>query len=204
MAGANFDFRKGDWYLRAGYTQIHFTKEYAGVAPLLAALRGIGSAQAAALADDLAFDGKTVRSVSAGGAWEHGPWQAQLVYNRTTSSALAVSPTDSAYFLLGRRIGSWTGFATLAANRDPPSDRSTGLPTPNPLDDAVMAAFVGGRAVQRSLSVGARYDFAANFALKMQLDQVRASDNARLTWRNGRADWNGRATVLSIALDFGF
>ena len=204
VAGANVDFRKGDWYLRVGYTQIRFAKEYARLAPVLSALRGIGSPQAAALASDLAFDGKTVRSVSAGGAWEHGPWQAQLVYNRTTADALAVSPTDSAYFLLGRRIGSWTAFATLAANRGPLSDRSTGLPTPNPLDDAVMAVLVGGRTDQRSLSLGARYDFAPNFDLKMQLDQVRVSDDARLTWRDPRADWNGHATVLSITLDFVF
>ncbi len=204
VAGANIDFRRGDWYLRMGYTQIHLAREYAALTPLLAALRGIGSPQAAALAGDLAFDGKIVRSASAGGAWEHGPWQAQLVYNRTTSDALPVSPTDSAYFLLGRRIGSWTAFATLAANRGPLSDRSSGLPTPNPLDDAVKAVLVGGRTDQRSLSIGARYDFAPNFDLKMQLDQVRASDNARLTWRNPRADWNGRATVLSITLDFVF
>lgn len=204
VAGANIDFRKGDWYLRLGYTQIHFANEYASVAPLLSALRGIGTAQSAALASDLAFDGKTVRSTSAGGAWEHGPWQAQLVYNRTTADALAVSPTDSAYFLLGRRVEAWTGFVTLAGTRSPLSQRTTGLPTPNPLDDAVTAAFAGGRSNQRSLSIGARYDFARNFDLKVQVDRVRVSDDARLTWRNPQADWNGRATVLSIALDFVF
>ena len=202
--GAIVDFRKGDWFLRLGYSDVKFASEYSTLVPLLAVLRSIGTAQSAALARDLAFDGKSARSVSAGIAWEHESWQSELGYNRTTSDALALSRSESAYFMLARRVGEWTSFITLAARRSPASQGATGLPTPNPLDDAVRGILAGSRSDQRTLSIGTRYDFMRNVALKVQVDQVRVHDDATFLWRNVRAGWNGHATVFSIALDFVF
>jgi hypothetical protein len=204
VIGAVVDFRKDDWFLRLGYNRLDFDSEFPAVVPLLSALRSIGTPQSAALASDLAFDGKVTHNLSAGVAWEHGPWQAQLSYNRRDSGALALRRTDSAYFLLGRRIGKWAGFAGLAATWSPASRASTGLPTPNPLDDATAAILAGTRSDQRSLSLGARYDFARNVDLKLQVDRVHVLHDATFLWRNPQADWNGRTTVFSIALDFVF
>lgn len=204
VAGATVDYRRGDWFLRLGYSRVDLDSEFPGLVPLLSALRGIGTPQSAALASDLAFDGKSIRNLIAGVAWEHESWQAQLSYNRKDSGALALRRTDSAYFLLGRRIGEWTGFGTLAATWSPASRASTGLPTPNPLDDAAGAILAGTRSDQRSLSLGARYDFARNVDLKLQVDRVHVLHDATFLWRNPRTDWDGRATVVSIALDFVF
>ncbi len=204
VAGATVDYQRGDWFLRLGYNRVDLASEFPPLVPLLSALRGIGTPQSAALASDLAFDGKSIRNLNVGVAWEHESWQAQLSYNRRDSGALALHRTDSAYFLLGRRIGKWTGFATVAATWSPASRASTGLPTPNPLDDAVAATIAGTRSDQRSLSLGARYDFAPNVDLKLQVDRVHVLHDATFLWRNPRPDWDGRATVLSIALDFVF
>jgi hypothetical protein len=58
---------------------------------------------------------------------------------------------------------------------------------------------------QHTITLGTRWDFRQNLALKAQLDFVRGSRNSLMTFR-GSDDvvWNGRMNVLSVALDFAF
>ncbi|MDP1538036.1 MAG: porin [Burkholderiales bacterium] len=205
VLGTNLNYRKGDWLFRADYTVVRLNNEVPDFVPLLAALRSTGSPAAASLATDLALADKTVEIVSAGAVYEHGPWQSQLMFNRHTSNSLAYPQKDSGYFLLGYRRGQWTPFVTLAATRSQAApQRGTGLPTPNPLDGAVSTVLAGTQSRQHTLSLGVRYDFMRNAALKVQLDRIRVQDNAAFLWRNPQPGWNGRATVFSLALDFVF
>ncbi|MEO8003726.1 MAG: hypothetical protein ABI771_02390 [Betaproteobacteria bacterium] len=204
VLGANLNYQKGDWQIRSGYTAIKIKDELPGFVPLLAALRATGSPTAAGLADDMALAGKTLEIVSFGGVYEHGPWQAQLMFNRLTSKSLASSQRDSGYFLLGYRAGKWTPFVTLSAIRSTNDQRGTGLPTPNALDTAVMTALAGAQSRQRTQSLGARYDFMRNADVKIQVDRIRVYDGATFLWRNAQPDWNGHATIFSMTLDFVF
>jgi hypothetical protein len=205
VLGANLDYRQGDWQLRTGYAAIQLSNELPDFVPLFAALRGTGSPTAAALAADLSLADKTIEIVSAGAIYEHGPWQAQLMFNRTTSNTLAYPRKDSGYFLLAYRSGQWTPYVTLTGTRSQAApQRGTGFPVPNPLDSAVSTSLAGAQSRQHTFSLGVRYDFMRNTALKIQLDRVRVQDSAALLWRNVQPGWNGRATVFSLALDFVF
>jgi hypothetical protein len=205
VLGANLDYQIGDWQFRAGYTSFRAKNELPGFDPLFAALRGTGSPIAADLATDLALADKTIAIMVAGAVYEHGPWQAQLMFNRQTSNSLIAPQKDSGYFLLGYRSGQWTPFVMLSATKskaDP--QRGTGFPTPNPLDDAVSMSLAAAQSRERTLSLGLRYDVAHNVDLKIQLDRVQVQDHAAFLWRNPQPDWNGRATIFSLALDFVF
>jgi hypothetical protein len=204
VTGANLDYRLGDWLLRASHATVETRRELPAFVPLLAALRATGSPTAEALAEELALADKNLRIVSAGVVWEHGPWQAQLMANRLTTNTLAYPQKDSAYVLLGYRIDGWTPFVTYSGARSEVPAWSSGLPTPNPLDDAVAAALAGARCYQRTLSLGVRYDFMPNVDVKLQLDRVHVLDRAAFLWRNPQPDWDGRATVFSATLDFVF
>lgn len=203
--GANLDYRKGDWQLRTGYATLQIDNELPEFVPLLAALRGTGSPTAAALAADLSLADKTVEILSAGVIYENGPWQTHLMFNRQISNTLALPRKDSGYFLLGYRSGQWTPYVTLAGARSQAApQRGTGFPTPNPLDTAVSTALAAAQSRQHTLSLGVRYDFMRNAALKAQVDRIRVQDNATFLWSNVQPGWNGRATVFSLALDFIF
>jgi hypothetical protein len=205
VLGANLDYRQGDWQWRTGYAAIRLNNELPDIVPLLAALRGTGSPTAAALAADLALADKTVEFVSAGVIYEHGPWQAQLMFNRAMSNSLFFPQRDSGYLLLGYRSGQWTPYVTLAGTRSQAApQRGTGFPVPNPLDTAVSTGLAAAQSRQHTLSLGVRYDFMRNAALKVQLDRIRVQDNAAFLWRNPQPGWNGHATVFSLALDFVF
>jgi hypothetical protein len=204
VLGANLDYQTSDWLFRAGYTAVRLKSELPAFIPLLAALRGTGLPSAAALANDMAIDAKTLQIVSLGAVWEHGPWQAQLMFNRLTSNTVTYPTKDSGYFLLGYRRGNWTPFVTISGTRSEANDRSTGLPTPNPLDDAVTASLAAAQSRQYTFSVGTRFDFMRNADLKIQVDRVQVLDHATFLWRDPQSDWNGRATIFSLALDFVF
>ncbi|MEO8159371.1 MAG: hypothetical protein ABI648_16350 [Betaproteobacteria bacterium] len=204
VLGANLDFQKGNWQYRLGYTSINIKNELPAIAPLLSALRGTGSPQAAALADDISVAGKTLEIASVGAVFESGPWQAQLMFNRLTSHSLAYPQKDSGYFLLGYRIQQWTPYLTLSGVRSKSAQGQTGFPTPNPLDNAVSAALAATQSRQHTISLGTRYDFMRNADLKFQVDRVQVDNNATLLWRNAQPDWNGRATIVSLVLDFVF
>ncbi len=204
LGGGYVDYQNGNWQLRAGYTAVRIANDAAALGHLSEALRATGIPAAEAIAADLSLAGKTLQMISAGIVYEQGPWQAQLMFNRVYSDTLAFAPKESGYFLVGYRSGLWTPFFTVAGIQSHVPQRSTGLPTPNPLDSAVTAAFAATASTQRTLSIGVRYDFMPNLDLKVQLDQVRVFDNAALLWRNPQPDWNGRATIFSVALDFVF
>lgn len=205
ILGANLDYRKGDWQFRTGYAALQIDNDPTDFVPLLAALRGTGSPTAAALAADLSLADKTIEIVSAGVIYEHGPWQAHLMFNRSMSNTLAAPRQDSGYFLLAHRSGQWTPYVTLAGTRSQAApQRGTGFPTPNPLDTAVSTTLASSQSRQHTFSVGLRYDFIRNAALKAQLDRIRVQDNAAFLWRNVQSGWNGHATVFSLALDFVF
>jgi len=204
VSGVNLDFRKGDWQLRAGYTAVRIKNEVPGVDQLVAALHGTGSPGALRLANDLAFAGTSIRLASIGAVYDHGPWQSQLMFNRNSSTSLVWPTKTAGYFLVGYRAGQWTPFLSLSRTKSRLVQRATGLPTPNPLDDAVAVTIAASQSRQHTASLGVRYDFMRNFDLKLQVDRIRVQDHATLLWRNAQPGWNGRATVVSLTLDFAF
>lgn len=204
LAGANLTYRRGDWLWRADYARVEMNNDIPGYAPLLAGLRATGLPRAAELADDITLADAHIDIYSAGMTWEQGPWQAQLMYNRLDSNSLTLADAHSAYLLVAWRHGRWSPYFAASGTVTSKSDRTTGLPLPNPLDDAVRRALDLTHTVQHTFSAGVRYDVLPNVDIKLQVDRVHVYDNAAALWWDQQPGWDGDATLFSIALDFIF
>lgn len=100
---------------------------------------------------------------------------------------------DSAFVTLGYRMQPITPYLSLSGSRtDGVKLRDLGLN-------------VDGESglTQQTFSLGARYDLSHNLALKTQLDLINV-DQAGFLWRDVESDWDGKARVLSVNLDFIF
>lgn len=204
IVGTSVSFRQGDWLFRGDYARVELDSEVPAYPPLLAALRATGLPQAVALADDISLKDKYINIISAGTAWEHGPWQAHLMYNRLDSNSLTMANAHSAYLMVAYRRGKWNPYFAASGTVTSKSDRTTGLPLPNPLDMAARRTLDQTHSVQHTLSAGLRYDFLPNMDLKLQVDRIHVYDGAAALWWNKRPDWDGDATLFSLALDFVF
>lgn len=177
--------------------------------PLLDALRSTPFAQGAAAAARLDNRGRRVQFGAVDVAYEDGPLKLQASYFREdVARDTALLPNVRATSLLaGYRFGAFTPYATFARVKSSPMNFSTGLP-PFPglieLDQAATAVVQGNQFNQRSLGAGVRYDFAQNYALKFQVEHVRADaspivQDVRVPPRDSK-----RLNLFSLALDFVF
>lgn len=205
-----------------------------GRAPVLVELSGalstlIGQTQAllpslAAEASRLR-DGVAVRSpsqyIALGAQQDLGDWQLSAEWSRVWGKARQTNG-ERHYLSLARRVDAWTPFVVIGRSRmvEP------ALPAPlgwqaqlTPLVGPQLAAQatalgVGtaragnlGRADQRSLGLGLRWDLSPTLALKGQWDRVRVAADGRALWdlKPGVADGQGfKAQVFSLSLDSSF
>jgi hypothetical protein len=158
-------------------------------------------------AEAASIAGKYYGFYSAGVAYDAGPLQAHLVISRQASQSLAFPPNDAAYASLAWRNGPLTPYVGWSAIRTRATTRSTGLPAgvAPPLDALIAGASQlqqGNANIQHTVSAGLRWDVAPKMAWKLQFDRVHAE--APLMWANRQPGWNGRASVVSVAMDFVF
>lgn len=204
LEGANFDYRHGDWSARVGYTGVRLRHPLEAFSPLRSALLASRAPNGVAIAEGLDLSGKRLRAYSAALVYDGGPWTVQAMASRVTSGVIGSPQRDSAYLHVGYRIGRWAPYATASTVHSRDEHVRTGLALPNPLDDALAAALAVSRSRQSTLSAGLRFDLARDVALKMQLDRVRVRDGAANLWVSPQPGWNGRATLLSVTLDYVF
>jgi len=71
--------------------------------------------------------------------------------------------------------------------------------------DAITQSLVSHSFVdQHTYTLGGRWDFEKNLALKAQVDWVRGTPMSVFLLKNTLPGWGGNMTVLSLALDFVF
>jgi hypothetical protein len=140
-------------------------------------------------------------------------WSAELV----RISARPLIDQTSAYATLGHRFGDWTPYAAYGHTRDAmpvaPSPVWQAVLTPiigpaaaigaQILGSAVTDSVNGSRLQQSSWSLGARWDFHPQAALKVQWDRVRVSAGGTGLW-TGTDNAAGRADVATAVVDFIF
>lgn len=153
---------------------------------------------------------------SLGASLDTGDWIAHLEAARTTGN-FTTSNAWYGYGSLGYRVGPATVFGMAGHAR---TSRS---PLPDPQWQAILAPLVGpvaaagaqqvadtvsyntniSRVDQDSLSVGLRWDLAAQWALKGQVDRIRTAAYGGGLWGYDTYAPH-HATVLSLGLDFVF
>jgi hypothetical protein len=222
VLGGMVSREEGGWLLRASYarSRIHFdqsgSQQALAVLDQLAGLPIPGVAQpAAALRQRLAANGIRSEFAEMGVRYEGLEWQWSAEFVRVTARPLTIDNT--VYMTLGRRMGDWTPFVGVghARNSVPvlqaPAWQPLLAPVLGPvgamqaqlLGDEATRVLNGGRMEQSSWSVGARWDFHPQAALKLQWDRIRTPQGGSSLWTNAMGA-PGRARVATAVVDFIF
>jgi hypothetical protein len=159
-------------------------------------------------------DDRRVTFIGVGATYDPGAWFVTGEYARFNTRSI-VGHKRAMYVSGGPRIGAFTPYLTYA-RIDAESDTSDpGLPVaayPAAVQPAAAQLNAGLNAQlnalprQETFSLGVRYDFMRNAALKVQVDEVRLDTGSFGTFGNVQPGFRlgGRVRVWSAAVDFVF
>lgn len=192
-----------------GYSRLSFRNR--AIDTLLGALRTLPGGAGAALADDLAVDDTPAGLFAVGFQREQEQWLLLSEFGYRTVDGFE-RDQYGAYVTLGRRLGNWFPYATLARRwtRGPDTDSRAQLYGPAvaiPVDTLLAAT----RTDSRRLSLGLSRELHPQAILKLQLDHIRPDrDSFGLytnhayaygdpAYRRPGSDW-----LFALSLDFVF
>lgn len=172
------------------------------------------NARGAALAELYAVDHKRANAFSAGINYDPGNWYVMAEAGRMKTRSF-LGDTTGVYASAGYRLGDFTPYLGYARVR---SNSSTTEPGIDLAGMAPQAAAAGAALndylswllttvpVQRTVSVGTRWDFMTDVALKVQFDRITPQGGSRGTFTNVQPGFvSGRSvSVASAVLDFVF
>ena len=212
MAGGYLEYQQNAWMWRASAGQIRFNHELPSPVDRLrdalvvaSAATGISTAQAAA--DDLSLSGGVGRFYSVGAVYDNGPLQAHAMLSRILHDSVAFENSRSGMLIVGYRIGDVTPFTGYSWVKSESKQLNTGLPDVGALaliNSSVAAVLADSHSDQNTTTLGLRWDFYRNTALKLQFDMVHGTPRSIFPYRRETADWNGRVNVFSMTMDFIF
>ena len=109
------------------------------------------------------------------------------------------------YVTGGYRIGKFTPYVSYAAARLKSNSSDPGVPGAVPLNNALNAQ-LGSAPVQQTATVGVRWDFVKNAAIKIQYDQTNIGKGSPGSLDHPTGDFvsGGKFRVFSITADFLF
>ncbi len=164
----------------------------------------------------LESEGKKFRYHQLGLNYDNNNWWFQSEYVRISSDVILVVNGENAYASLGKRFGSFNLYGLLGyANPRTPIlsiPVPAGLPEPfgsqlNYLARATENRLNGVRIKQRSVGVGARWDFTPKMAFKLQIDKFHVDKTGSSLWFStdgAPLSDNKKPTVISLAWDMLF
>ena len=167
-----------------------------------------------ALADKYDTNNKPFAFIGIGGTYDPGRWFVMGEWGATDSHSV-LGKRSAWYASGGYRLGKFTPYLTYAqakadSNTSDPGLTLSALPPPlaGPAAglNAGLNAILGSVPVQKTISIGARWDFAKNTALKLQFDHTRLGAGSPGTLSNIQPGFElgGKVNVFSAAVDFVF
>lgn len=210
VSGGILSYQNGPWQLRGSVAGIRFSSshEFGGLTEnLRIAGTTLGLPSAIAAADAISARNTQSTFYSLGVVYDEGPLQVQAMLNQIEHESAVFQNSRAAYVLAGYRLGSFTPYAGLSWVDSKYKNLKTGLPDGiSPGLDALNQGFAAVMAAstmnQHTWTLGLRWDFQRNTALKLQWDAVRGKPESRFLVAQPSADWNGKTDVLSLSLDF--
>lgn len=197
--------QSGPWQVKAGYSSFTSDNEATNndLAGLRALLAGIGSAEAADLRYHLAFKDARITYATLGAAYNDGAWLLQGELAHTTSTHRIVPHGSMGYAVTGYRMGDWTPYIAYSATRPGNALLSTAS---GPVEAAAVLTLNSTRMDQRTLSLGTRWDFSDQAALKLQWDTSRIAPHGYgLLFKDPALETrSSRVQQLTLTLDFIF
>lgn len=209
---------------RLAYSNINFdlnSTELSALATGLSAFKDDPGSNGAAARDNIRLirnRGGTYEIFAAGLQHQPNDWllRSELAVVRTDDRTF-ISDTHAWYLTVGRRLGAFTPYLSVAqvkADRRDEAQLSTEGLSPeeaeqvNQLNQGVALTIDSFTFDQRSFGVGLRWDYAPGLALKLQFDHVESKDGARNIGRfvNPTGDFSAgdSANVISLSMDFVF
>lgn len=199
VRGVVLEYIAGPWHFRSNLASIRFVADM-NVSALTAALRTVG---AAAAADSLLTRDKEARFLSLGVVYDNGPLLLQGMLNGIRRETVAFQDSRAGYLLAAYSVGAVTPYVGVSWWK---SKLRGALPAiPDAGLETQYRGFVAGTKVDRdTYTLGARWDFRQDMALKFQWDAVRASPDTSFSFADAQPGWNGKTNVLTLTLDFVF
>jgi hypothetical protein len=199
-----------------GQATVHIAYQYSRLTvdhldTLFVAFRQFGP-QGIALADKYDLSDKPVRFFGFGATYDPGKWFLMGEWG-TTDFHSVLGESTGWYASGGYRLAKFTPYLTYAALKADSETSDPGLTVsalpPSLVGPAIglnagLNAALGSIAVQRTLSMGTRWDFMKNLDLKVQYDYSRlgAGSPGLLTNLQPGFRPGGSVTLISVTLDF--
>jgi hypothetical protein len=200
-----------------GFATVHFHAGRSRITitdfdALLDVFREFGP-EGVAIADRNEVHNLLVNFVGIGASYDPGQWFAMGEWARINAGAIL--GRKSAWYLSGGyRFGKLTPYVTYAQSRadslTDPGLTISALPDflaePAAGLNAALNSVLATKAVQKTISIGARWDLMPDAALKLQFDHTRIGAGSNGTLSNPQPDFRtgGNLNVFSIAFDFVF
>jgi len=203
----------GDYHaatVHIGYESTHLTLD--ATKPIFDAFRQFGP-EGIAIADKYGVDDKPLSVITIGARYDPGKWFLMGEVGHLVTHSFFGKATGW-YLSGGYRFGKFTPYITYGeAKADNLSDPGLNLSTlPPPLMgpaaglNAVLNSLLSTKPVQNTLSIGGRWDFMRNAALKLQYDHTRigAGSSGVLSKLQPGFQSGGKVNVISANIDFVF
>lgn len=213
--GLYADYQKDHWQWRATYAQMNFKHDLPSpVKDFQDYLYGTTVPSAMALARSLSLTGTTSRFYSLGAIYDHGPLLVQAMLSQIDHESRIYQNTQAGYLITGYRIGEFTPFAAYSWSKSKNKPLVSGLPEVAPppfpanafadLNAQLLAAQTRVHTDQHTYTLGSRWDFRRNMALKAQVDFIRGKPESVFLYPITTGEFDGKMNVFSLALDFVF
>jgi hypothetical protein len=199
--------------LHASYSRVRLTIDADNLNALFAGFRQFGP-EGEAIADRYDVDDKRYEVMAVGARYDPGDWfvMGELA---DSSSRTFLGDARGWYLTGGYRFGAVTPYVTLARARMDSSTSDPGLSLaglPPPLAaqaaglNATLNGLLGSAARQKNVTLGARWDFTRNAALKVQYERLELDDGSPGILVNTQPGFEpgGRVDLFSVSLDFVF
>lgn len=181
--------------------------------PFFDAFRQFG-AEGEAIADRYDVDGKRFEIMSFGLRYDPGEWFVMGEWARAKTRTF-IGDIRGWYITGGYRFGAVTPYMTLARIRahsdtSDPGLSLAGLPPAQAAQvqglNAALNQMLGSATQQKSISVGVRWDFSRNAALKVQYQYLDLDDGSPGVLTNTQPGFEpgGSVNLFSAAIDFVF
>lgn len=208
LLGGYLDYLNGPWQVRLGHAQVRFKHEIPIDEWLVVAYADpLAGTPYNSLVPEMAMADQWARFSSIGVVYDEGPLNIQLMVNRIEQDSPAYEDSKGGYVLAAYRLGAMTPY--LGFSRSFSSAGS--LPSSQ---DPIFGAFLNSVLTpgmvaqshidQHTYTLGGRWDFQKNLALKAQVDWIRGKPSSTFLFKNPNPGWDGNMTVFSLALDFVF
>ena len=213
LVGGNVKFESQDWKVRAGYAYIQVINNLP-TEKLFQTLNdpmvNMGIPGIKQVIPSFQLKGRSTHYYSLGGAYDNGSWitQAEISYMDTDTPLFP--DAISSYLSIGKRISKVTVYSLFGISRS--FQKTIHVPSPViPSPQLQYLSHIMDRTInkngidEKSISLGARWDFHPNFALKTQWSHYWLGKNGTQFWQDSTLkDKSREVNVWSLGIDFTF